>query len=170
MVTKRKVFITAVSGALLLALYMLIFSFSAQDAEESGSLSRMISEKCVEFFNQLSGRHWSEEVMESFEEYFEHSIRKLAHFMVYACMGVLVFILWIQWILRRKALYFLTVVWVFLSAAGDEFHQLFVPGRYGSFADVLLDTAGGIFGMLFCVLVEKCYRKLRHGRSKKQVI
>lgn len=46
----------------------------------------------------------------------------------------------------------LTAAWVFLSAAGDELHQYFVPGRYASFLDVLLDTWGGVCGMLFCIL------------------
>ena len=155
---KRKLIVTALAGVLLLMLYSLIFSFSAQDAEESGSLSRMISEKCVEIINQLSGRHWSEAVMESFAEYFEHPIRKMAHFAEYACMGILVYVLWIQWMKQGRALYILTVFWVFVSAAADEFHQLFGPGRYGSFADVLLDTSGGVFGMIVCIGIMKLSR------------
>lgn len=156
---KRKMGITAVASILLILLYMLIFSFSAQDSEESGSLSRLISEKCVEIINNLSGRNWSDAMMKSFAEYFEHPIRKFAHFSEYACMGILVFVLWVQWMKKGKALYLLTVLWVFLSGAADEFHQLFVPGRYGSIADVLLDTAGGAFGLLLCVLAGKWYGK-----------
>ena len=79
-------------------------------------------------------------------------------------MGVLVYVLWSQWLRQGKRLYVLTVLWVFLSALGDEVHQLFVPGRYGSFADVLLDTSGGMFGMLFCICV---YRLFRRRRAKK---
>lgn len=156
--TKRKILITVIAGVLLMALYALIFSFSAQDAETSGSLSRRISEKCVEIINNLSGHHWSDAVMESFAEYFEHPIRKLAHFAEYACMGILVYVLWIQWMKQGKTLYILTVIWVFLSATADEFHQLFVPGRCGSFADVLLDTAGGAFGMLMCICIVRLSR------------
>jgi len=166
--TKCKIFVTVFSGTLLVLLYMLIFSFSAQDAEESGSLSRMISEKCVEFINNLSGRHWSEAVMKSFAEYFEHPIRKLAHFSEYACMGVLLYVLWRQWMNRGKMLYFLIVIWVFVSAATDEFHQLFVPGRYGSFADVLLDTAGGTFGLCVCVWLEKRITNRINKRTLKK--
>ena len=163
--TKRKILITVITVFLLVGLYSVIFSFSAQDAEESGSLSRMISEKCVEFFNHLSGNPWSDAVMEGFAEYFEHPIRKLAHFAEYACMGILVYILWVQWIMRGKVLCALTGVWVFLSAAADEFHQLFVPGRYGSFADVLLDTAGGLFGMVLCVVLENIHQKWQLKRK-----
>lgn len=154
----RKIIVSIVSGILLLVLYSLIFSFSDQDAEQSGGLSRMISEKCVEIFNDLSGSGWTEKVMEEWAEYFEHPIRKLAHFAEYACMGILIYTLLRQWMSRTKMLYLITTVWVFLSAAGDEVHQLFVPGRWGSFADVCLDTCGGIFGILCCVLIEKCYK------------
>ena len=128
---KRKVIVTAVSGVLLMLLYLIIFSFSEQNGEQSGSLSQMISEKCAAFINALSGKHWSDAVLAGWAEYFEHPIRKLAHFTEYACMGVLVYVLWSQWLRQGKRLYVLTVLWVFLSALGDEIHQLFVPGRYG---------------------------------------
>lgn len=155
------------AAILLFALYVLIFGFSAQDGEQSGSLSQLISEKCVEFFNTLSGKHWSEVFMDNLAEYFEHPIRKLAHFSEYACMGILVYVTWSQWLERGKGLYLLTVLWVFVSAAADEFHQYFVPGRYASFADVCLDTCGGAFGMLLCLLGMKIVRKhekKRHGK------
>lgn len=165
---KKKIVITASAAVLLLALYVLIFGFSAQNGEESGSLSRMISEKCVELINALAGRHWTEAFVESLAEYFEHPIRKLAHFTEYACMGVLLYILWSQWIRKGWRFYLLIVLWVFLSASADEFHQLFVPGRYGSFADVLLDTAGGAFGALMCTAAVNVWMRIqrRSGRGR----
>ena len=152
---KRKIIVSLICISLLILLYGIIFSFSAQDAEESGSLSRMISEKCVDIINQLVRCDWNDAMRNSIAEYFEHPIRKMAHFAEYACMGILVFTLMFQWINNRKILYFIAVIWVFISAGADEFHQLFVPGRYGSFADVLLDTAGGLFGMFLCILIMK---------------
>lgn len=143
----------------LLQLYSMIFFFSGQDSQESGNLSRMISERCVELVNSLTGRHWTEIVKEQMAAYFEHPIRKLAHFLEYAYMGVLVYLMWRPFRQRGRFLYLVTVLWVFLSAAGDEFHQLFVPGRYGCFADVLLDTCGGAFGVLVCVAGEKLWGK-----------
>ena len=158
---KKKLAITVPAAVLLLALYILIFGFSAQDGEQSGSLSRMISEKCVEFFHSISGRNWTEGFRKSLAEYFEHPIRKLAHFSEYACMGILLYILWSQWLRKGKRLYLLIVLWVFCSAGLDEFHQYFVPGRYGSFADVLLDTCGGAFGMLLCMATGRLSRRRR---------
>ena len=52
--------VTLVASVLLGMLYSLIFHFSAQDGGESGSLSGMISEKCVECADWLSGSGWNE--------------------------------------------------------------------------------------------------------------
>lgn len=158
--------ITVPVAVLLLALYMIIFGFSAQDGEASGSISRLISERCVEFINNISGRHWSAVFMEKAAEYFEHPIRKLAHLSEYACMGILVYVIWSQWLRKGRKIFLLTVLWVFVSAAADEFHQLFVPGRYCSLMDVFLDTIGGIFGMLVCMAFRKIY--LKHKGKKKK--
>lgn len=135
----------------------------------SGNLSHLISQKCVELINSLTGRNWTEVFMESLADYFENPVRKLAHFAEYALMGALLYIMWRPWKERNYKLYLLIVLWVFVSAAGDELHQLFVPGRYGSAADVLLDTLGGFCGMLCCVFIEKRYtkscRRLRKNNS-----
>lgn len=168
--TQKKILITVSAAILLLALYVVIFGFSAQDAEQSGSLSMRISESAMEFLNSLVGGRWSRQFVEELAVYFEHPMRKLAHFGEYMCMGVLVFLIWSQWMKRGKRLYLLTVIWVFVSGALDEFHQLFVPGRWGSFADVCLDTCGGAFGLLLCVIVGKLLirRKYRHEKSENE--
>ena len=164
--------VSGLATIFLILLYVLIFSFSEQDGETSGGLSRMISEKCVELLNALSGKDWSELFMESLAEYFENPIRKLAHFCEYAVMGLLLFGVWYPWVglmvsdkeeklqkrkgrIRIPLLVKIIVPWVFVSAACDEIHQLFVPGRCGNIWDVLLDTAGGSFGLLCCMILTK---------------
>ena len=165
---KKKIAVSVVAAILLVLLYLLIFAFSGQDGEESGSLSSMISEKCAELLNAISGKHWTQIVIDSMAAYFEHPIRKLAHFSEYACMGVLLYGVWRPWKERNRKLYLLIVLWVFVSAGADEFHQLFVPGRYGCFADVVLDTCGGAFGLLVCVYVEKIVRRRKQKRKDKE--
>ena len=178
---KKKIAVSVVAAILLVLLYLLIFAFSGQDGEESGSLSSMISEKCAELLNAISGKHWTQNVIDSMAAYFEHPIRKLAHFSEYACMGVLLYGVWRPWKERtrklyssppmhawNRKLYLLIVLWVFVSAGADEFHQLFVPGRYGCFADVVLDTCGGAFGLLVCVCVEKIVRRRKQKRKDKE--
>ena len=150
---KNKYITSIIAGILLIIMYIVIFSFSNQDGEKSGSLSFYISEKCVSFFNSLSNRNWTETMMQGMAEYFENPIRKLAHFGEYTCMGILIFNVVSPWIKQGKTLYIIITIWVFLSASADEIHQLYVPGRYGNFWDVLLDTCGGIFGIVVCVII-----------------
>ncbi len=187
---KKKIVVSSIATIFLVLLYCLIFSFSEQDGETSGGLSRMISEKCVELLNALSRENWSELVMQSMAEYFVNPIRKLAHFCEYAVMGVLLFLMWYPWVgwkektaevqadkvegvVKKKRgksgklpkLVKIIIPWVFVSAAFDEIHQLFVPGRFGNIWDVLLDTTGGCFGLLVCVLVLKVDRRIRERKA-----
>lgn len=156
-----KIMVTVSASVALAVLYAIIFGFSSQDAEQSGALSMRISENAVGFLNSLVGGRWSRQFMESLAAYAEHPVRKLAHFGEYACVGILVYLIWIPWMKRGKGLYALVTVWVFISGACDEFHQLFVPGRWGSMADVCLDTCGGIFGLLLCVFISRAARRQR---------
>lgn len=160
---RRKLAVTVVTAFLLVILYLIIWGFSAQDADASGSLSHMITEKVIELIDDIASKNWSDIVKAELAEYFEHPVRKLAHFSEYACMGLLVYIMLGQWVENRRRLYIITILWVFVSAAIDEFHQTFIPGRYGSFADVILDTSGAVVMLIICRFIRSC--SLRRSRS-----
>jgi VanZ family protein len=77
------------------------------------------------------------------------SIRKLGHWGEYFILSVLFF--WAlqnetgrKWKLRQAVH---TLIFVLLYAIGDEFHQSFVPSRTASFADVMINTLGGVCGI-----------------------
>ncbi|MGA3267054.1 MAG: VanZ family protein [Verrucomicrobiota bacterium] len=92
-----------------------------------------------------------------------HFLRKCAHSVEYAVLAAL---LWralrntVNRVLRpwdwRVA--GLTLSLVFLYAASDEFHQIFVPTRTARVTDVLIDTAGGAAG-LFIIWIIGRWRK-----------
>lgn len=145
---RKRILLTIMLGVLLSLLYIVIFSLSAQNAEDSGELSMKFTEKCVENISGLSG----------IADKLEKPVRKLAHFGEYALMGVLVCLLLGLWYERNRWLFLSIIGWVSVSAVFDEIHQLFVPGRYSSVLDVLLDTAGGMTGVLVLVLFLKIYR------------
>lgn len=149
---RLSIIITVPAAVMLLALYSMIFGFSAQDGEASGSLSHQVSEKCVDFYNDIAGKGWSNTAKEYWVDFVEHPIRKLAHFSEYALLGFLVFVILMQWN-KKRSKYLWAVIWIFLSACGDEIHQYYVPGRYASFSDVLLDTTGGVVGVACCVVL-----------------
>lgn len=154
---------TILASLALFALYCVIFGFSAQDGETSGGLSLRISRMGIEFWNELTGKNWTEGVIARAAAYFEHPLRKLAHFAEYAVMGALVHSLWACWGRRGKKWLFVSGIWVMVSAAADELHQYFVPGRSGNLPDVLLDTCGGIFGAASCALFAALLGRGRHG-------
>lgn len=82
------------------------------------------------------------------------TVRKIAHVTEYAILGLLV---WRAirkpgpgnprpWLWSQAAF---ALLFVALYATSDEIHQAFVPTRQASVWDVLLDTVGGAFGLLF---------------------
>ena len=91
-------------------------------------------------------------------------IRKLGHWSEYFVLAVLVLRALDQSALERSAAgsAIATVLWVFLYAVSDEFHQYFVPSRMASFIDVLLDTFGGLCGVFFPRLWQ--HKKQRKAR------
>lgn len=74
-------------------------------------------------------------------------IRKSAHFTEYMILYFLVFNV-IRFYVKSKLGYIYSLIIVFGYACSDEFHQLFIEGRSGQFTDVLIDTSGGMLGML----------------------
>ncbi len=147
---KKKVAFKIILGLCLLFLYGMIFSFSEQTGEESGSLSFYISRLGAEILNQITKGKRTDAMLDGMAAYWENPIRKCAHFAEYALMGFLICGI-LHDVIKSRKKYAVMLLWVFLSAAADELHQFFVPGRCGNIADVLLDTCGGGFGiLLFC--------------------
>lgn len=53
-------------------------------------------------------------------------------------------------------------------AASDEMHQLFVPGRSGKLADILIDSLGIITGIIFFLLIIKVLEKIIKDLKKNK--
>ncbi len=84
--------------------------------------------------------------------YWDLILRKLAHAVEYAVLAALV----ARGVMGSAPVGKATVVWVafavsVLYAASDEFHQRFVPGRYGSWLDVGIDSLGA---GIYCVYLK----------------
>lgn len=156
---KKKIY-TVVSLVMLVILYAAMFGFSAQTGEESGGLSHLVSKRLVELADFFSTKDWTEPEIYSRADMIELFVRKTAHFSEYALLGYLEYGLAVLWFKPGGKRIFLPAVVVLLSGALDEFHQLFVPGRYASFWDILIDTAGGLTGMLlFWIIYQIALRR-----------
>ncbi len=73
-------------------------------------------------------------------------VRKLAHAVAYAVLGVL--LVWALAARRRVTakLVMYAVAITCLYAISDELHQTYVPGRSGEVRDVAVDAAGALIG------------------------
>lgn len=158
---KKKKIYTAVAVLLLICLYIIIFCFSAAEGEESSALSRRVTEVILRFYYKITGGAGSGagNAAAVWDSSLEGIIRKLAHFMEYMCMGLLSYSIVVLWYKPLWKGRFLVLLQLVISAGMDEFHQYFIPGRYASVKDVLIDTAGGIAGILVIVIWYKLKRK-----------
>lgn len=132
-----------------------IFFLSAQVAEQSSQLSTGITEAIVGIIRKLIPN--AELDLNSFN----HFVRKNAHFMAYLVLGLLTSnALGKNKLHRCKRGLFALLICV-LYAISDEVHQLFVPGRGGQAADVLIDSVGALFGVgLYLALMKLCPRAI----------
>ena len=180
---RQRVFI-----ALTIIWMITIFCFSAEPGDESSNLSGGLSYRLISIVDDVFSMHWNEAEKLDRVEVISFPIRKAAHMSEYAMLGILVFAAATptgrgqgqndcrnheekkkhgqkrtssegrtKIMLSCKG-YIIAISTVFIYACTDEFHQLFVPGRSGQFTDVLIDTAGGLIGLV-CILILTACRK-----------
>ena len=80
-------------------------------------------------------------------------IRKLAHFIEYFILGILV----INFITRYDKKIIIAILLCIIYATSDEIHQIFVPGRSCQIIDIMIDSLGSIMGIyLYKLITKKC--------------
>lgn len=152
--------------AIVVAIMVIIFCFSAQTGEESGAMSGRITTWVVSLLvpNFESLPETERELLCSRVGFI---IRKGAHFSEYALLGFFL-MLHIQQIRKRVTVRrFWLWSWVVgtLYAASDELHQGFVAGRGPSVTDVMIDSSGVIVGTILLLLIV-WYRQNRRTPNK----
>lgn len=139
---------------LVLIWMLVIFLFSSDPAvvsdEKSGFVIKILSNLGIDLnsaFGKLSN----------------FIVRKIAHFTEYFILYMFIF----NAIRNHKIdgnnistgrILIFALIITFLYACSDEYHQIFVPGREGRFRDVMIDTSGGLFGM---ILIKKLIKKVK---------
>ncbi len=151
-----------------------IFGFSSEVSEESNETSQgvsyFIASVIVGGFSDLSEAEQQEQV-----NALVPAVRKVAHFSIYAALGFFMMLSACSFYLENKkevkrdvAMAVSLGVSLFYAAT-DEFHQLFVEGRSGSFRDVCIDFCGALVGVFFAIFVLALFLKIRQKRSQKKV-
>jgi len=128
--------------ALALGWGAVLFVFSGQTGPESGDLSRMFTEWLLRVF---PGLPWTVRQLEPV-------LRKLAHFSIFALEGCLLGGAMLLTLRRSAAAVLFSAAACAVVAGLNEYHQSFVEGRNAAFADVLIDSAGALTGILLAAL------------------
>ncbi len=136
-----------------------IFGFSAQDGEESGHLSHKVAVCVADVTANLNLIEDSDQARNSLVSNIEYPIRKCAHMTEYAVLTLSIFIALAVCGLKSHKRYIFSFVLTVLFASSDEFHQRFVPGRCGTYKDVLVDSIGALLCLLILFLINRIINK-----------
>ena len=137
-----------ISWIMLIAWMGIIFFMSHQPGEVSSSQSELV----LKIFSFLGI-----ELNQYFGELATFVIRKTAHFSEYLILFLFAYNVSRFYFTTKKARLY-SIIFVFLYASTDEFHQYFIPGRNMAFKDVLIDTSGGVIGYLIMKNLKKKYK------------
>ncbi|MBE7010141.1 MAG: VanZ family protein [Ruminococcaceae bacterium] len=138
---------------------MMIFWLSAQPATESAGMSLVLTEKILSLFPGFDGLGVA--ARREIVEVLHVVVRKLAHFGLYAMLGIWISLLCREYDFSLRRMFLHALLWGAMYAVSDECHQLFVAGRSGSVTDVLLDSFGVATGA-FLVLCLPWYKKRKN--------
>lgn len=133
----------------MIIIMITIYLFSCMQGDDSSEQSGRILQALVKIVESISSTELSEAVL-GFLHLF---IRKVAHFTEYAALGASIMYAIHLFFTNKKYAFALSLLLAALYAATDEIHQYFVPGRYGTWSDVLIDTAGALAGIMIFVFV-----------------
>ena len=134
---------------LLAIAFYVIYNFSAQDGEISGSLSQKVTEFIVKVISKVKTMdittqlHWIEKL--------HPIIRKLAHFGVYTVVGFSVMGFMCTFDMRNIFKLLISFSVGVTYAVSDEVHQYFIPGRNASIIDVGIDSLGVLTGIFILI-------------------
>jgi len=137
------------------AITIFIFYMSSRPAVQSDEISLETTKTAVGIWSLLPFFNWSAESMQELAYIMNPIMRKMAHFIEFAVLGISTYmtveILSKQRGIWRKA--GIALVYCLMIASLDETLQLFVEGRNGSLWDVVLDCSGSVVGILHILLL-----------------
>lgn len=130
---------------------IVIFLFSMMPGDESSETSGALLQAILKLVEGVSHKDLSAETM----VYLHFLVRKAAHFTEYAVLGAtIMYAIWDKLYKKRFAIVLPELI-AAVYATTDEVHQYFVPGRYGTWTDVVIDSCGALAGILIFASIYK---------------
>ncbi len=146
------------------SIMLIIFFYSAKTATQSSAQSDPIAQVVYSIVvpddTEITVEQKAD-IMQSIQLF----VRKMAHFLVFAALGFSFYASLTTHFLGTTKKFVLSQIFSSAYAASDEFHQLFVQGRAGRVSDILLDSAGALFGILLCFAMVCVIKLIRKGKE-----
>ena len=159
-----KNFFRFVSLIFVFSICTLIFLMSSKNGTASNNISGSFIRVIINFLNRdFENLPKSEQLL--IIESCQFFVRKTAHFSIFAALGFFAvgFLnTYINFRYLKSGVF--SLIFVFLYAVSDEIHQLFTLDRSGQISDVIIDTCGGIFGIVIMSLIFKTFLKIMEGK------
>ena len=127
---------------------IVIFNFSSQNSEKSNESSGVVVNRVVNTISTVN----KNVKKESIKDTVTFIVRKCAHFSIYALLGIWIMNFANTFNISTKRKILICVLFGFLYASSDEFHQSFVGGRSPEIRDVCIDTCGVLFGNILVII------------------
>lgn len=161
-----------VAAFLLLLFWMIvIFTMSAQPANESSQTSSKFVSKVIDvIYSDFEG--FSVEKQTNITHSITFIVRKTAHFLEYFILGALAAIT--AFTFKKNSIYpkmLASALFSALYAVSDEVHQYFVPGRACRILDIGIDFAGSICAIVLMTIIILVAKRHKSGgfNAKKEI-
>ena len=153
---RTKKILRIISWTVTAGVFVMIFLFSCQNGTESATVSNSVTDLVAE-----QGLKTADET--AYQE-LDTLIRKAAHMAEFALLAASAACAFQFTDVRHPVHH--ALIFAILTAALDEFHQLFVAGRAALLSDVVVDTVGACVGLFcFCLVRHLVLTHKRNGEN-----
>ncbi len=160
--------------AWILGIYKLSSMNTSNSNGKSSGIIGVFIEDTLEVTNKygITNSHPNDAKIEKASQLLNAPLRKVMHASVYFVLAFMVICVTNFLFDNKKYLIsaIITIVFVVLAAGFDEFHQSFVDGRTGAVKYVVIDTVGGVAGIVFYGTYYFVYKRgYKRGLKEKTV-
>lgn len=135
----------------MILVMVVIFYFSTMEGDDSAETSGFFLDIAMKFTEEFTHHGLSAAALATMHLI----IRKIAHFTEYMVLGLSIMFAFYDYFKGKKLSLLPIQAIATLYAATDEIHQYFVPGRYGTWFDVMIDSCGAFTGILIYFFIHK---------------
>ncbi len=164
---KKRLIIASLLVILVIVWILGIYKLSSMNTSNSNGKSSGIIEVFIEDTLEITNKygltnsHPDDAKLEKASNLLNTPLRKVMHASVYFVLAFMVIFV-VNYLFHNKRMLIsaiITLVFIIAAAGFDEYHQTFVDGRTGAVKDVIIDTAGGVAGIIFYGTYYYVYRR-----------